>query len=93
MICDCNLVANLSFHLKSFNGFEILPGAHQQERHSPILGLAINTVAKVFIFRFAFPAKQTKGLVSDQSQAENLLRHSSRSVSILFYSLENGRRE
>ena len=50
-------------------------GAHYQERDSPILGLAISTVAKVSIFRFPFSAKQTKGFVSDQSQCKILLRH------------------
>ena len=46
------------------------PGAHYQERDSPILGLAISIVVKVSIFRFLFSAKQTKGVVSDQSRRE-----------------------
>ena len=51
-------------------------GAHYQERDSAILGLSISTVAKVSIFRFPFSAKQTKGVLSGQSQYEILLRHS-----------------
>ena len=42
-----------------------IAGVHYQERDSPILGLAISTVAKVSIFIFSFSAKQTKGVVSD----------------------------
>ena len=54
----------------------MLSGAHYQERESAILGLSIRTVAKVSIFRFPFCAKESKGVLSGQSQYEILLRHS-----------------
>ena len=56
----------------------VWPSAHSQKKS---------------IFRFPFSAKQTKGVLSDQSQCEILLCHSRRSLSILSHSLKNCRRE
>ena len=67
------------------------PGAHYQERDSPILGLAISTVAKVSIFRFPFSAKQTKGVVFDQSQCEILLRQILAFVAVIMVTTFRGK--
>ena len=62
----CFLIYHLFFCLSfikkisASDCFYIVPGAHYQERDSPILGLTISTVAKVSILRLPFPRNKQR---------------------------------